>query len=255
MAPPHPLFDRLRERARRIAARFPTPDFYAVHAPAHRQSADFLREDPVVSEMRQYVSERMDDNFGHGINHAVQVTLDAGALVLIESRALGCSRRRALTLLRTIQTAGLLHDIKRTQSDHAVKGARFAARVLKAPAFSPAMVGDICHAIRSHEAFTKPRAAADPERRLIAGCLYDADKFRWGPDNFKHTIWDMVAFAGIPFEEFVARYPKGMQGLERIKGTFRTPTGKTFGPQFLEMGIDIGRELFDVIQREFSAYL
>lgn len=53
----------------------------------------------------------------------------------------------------------------------------------------------------------------------------------------------------------MARYPKGMAGLEKIKMTFRSQTGKKFGPQFIDLGLTIGRKLRDVILDEFSEYL
>jgi hypothetical protein len=50
-------------------------------------------------------------------------------------------------------------------------------------------------------------------------------------------------------------YPQGMEKIESIKTTFRTSTGQKYGPQFIDLGLSIGEELFDVIKTEFSAYL
>ena len=87
--------------------------------------------------------------------------------------------------------------------------------------------------------------------RIISNCLYDADKFRWGPDNFAHTIWDMVGFFNPPLKAFIFRYPKGMTLLKKIRGTFRSGSGKQYGPQFIDMGIAIGEELFQEILTQF----
>jgi hypothetical protein len=46
-----------------------------------------------------------------------------------------------------------------------------------------------------------------------------------------------------------------MEKLETIKTTFRTDTGKKYGPQFIDLGLAIGEELFGVIRSEFSGYL
>jgi hypothetical protein len=46
-----------------------------------------------------------------------------------------------------------------------------------------------------------------------------------------------------------------MEGLVKIKQTFRTDTGKKYGPQFIDTGISIGEELFRVINTEFRSYL
>jgi hypothetical protein len=50
----------------------------------------------------------------------------------------------------------------------------------------------------------------------------------------------------------MARYPQGMEGLEKIKTTFRTQTGKKYGPRFIDLGLAIGKKLYEVIQTEFS---
>jgi len=64
-------------------------------------------------------------------------------------------------------------------------------------------------------------------------------------------VWDMVSFYNTPLSEFLLRFPKGMEGLLKIKQTFRTQTGKAYGPEFIDIGIAIGEQLLDVIQSEF----
>ena len=87
---------------------------------------------------------------------------------------------------------------------------------------------------------------------LVSGCLYDADKFRWGPDNFADTLWCMVFYRNPTLAEFLAGYPQGLASLHRIKNTFRTITGRRYGPQFIDIGIAIGEDLLKVIKTEFS---
>jgi hypothetical protein len=36
-----------------------------------------------------------------------------------------------------------------------------------------------------------------------------------------------------------------MNGIEKIKGTFRTDTGKRYGPEFIDHGITIGKVIYD----------
>jgi len=249
------IYTRLRHRARQIAALFPTPDFYIVHASAGRQSLEFFETDHVIAGLMAFVKTQINNDFGHGMDHAAKVTIDAGTLMIIEGKAAGYAKDFTRRRLRMVQSAGLLHDIKRKHKNHASEGALLARKVLKNFPFSPDETEDICYAIRNHEAFKHQTKPGTAERELVSGCLYDADKFRWGPDNFKDTIWDMIAFSNISLSEFIAKYPKGMESLERIKHTFRTRTGKTFGPQFIEFGIGIGKKLFQVIQTEFAADL
>jgi len=116
-------------------------------------------------------------------------------------------------------------------------------------------IEDICIAIRNHEAFRDTVTVDSREGALISDCLYDADKFRWGPDNFTDTLWDMVDFKRPSLSDFLRRYPSGMESLVLIKSTFRTATGKKYGPQFIDHGITIGDELLRVITTEFASSL
>lgn len=249
------VYKRIRQRARQIAALFPTPDFYLTCEPACRRSVQFYENDRVICRLKSVVVARIENDFGHGMDHAAKVSIDAGALVLVETDAAAKVSAADRQHLRLTQSAGLLHDICRKRKNHAVEGARMARKILYDFPFSADEAEAICHAIRNHEAFQPTVGPATAECGLIAGCLYDADKFRWGPDNFTDTIWDMIAFSGMPPAEFVQRFPKGMAGLVRIRDTFRTRTGKQFGPQFIDIGIDIGHRLLQVIETEFAEYL
>ena len=250
-----PIYARLRERARQIVAGFPTPDFYRDHAQVHKTSRQYLKCDPILVELRQFVDDNLENDFGHGLQHAIKVTEDAGALMHIEGQASGYARVKLKRRIIIVQCAGLLHDIKRKMKDHARLGADHARQVLKNYPLEQEEIEDVCRAIQNHEAFKEVIHVDTPEGTLVSDCLYDADKFRWGPDNFTHTLWDMISFYNPPLEKFMARYPEGMAGLEKIKATFRTKTGKKYGPQFIDLGLAIGRKLHDVILSDFSDYL
>jgi hypothetical protein len=250
-----PIYARLRERARQIVAGLPPPDFYRDHQPAATHSRQFLKNDPILIKLRQYVSDNLVDNFGHGLEHAIKVTEDAGALMYIEGQAAGYSLEKLDRKMSIVQCAGLLHDIKRKKKDHAQLGAEHARKILKNYPLGPAEIEDVCRAIQNHEAFKDSVEIETAEGLLVSDCLYDADKFRWGPDNFTHTLWDMISVYNPPLYKFMARYPKGMAGLEKIKTTFRSQTGKKYGPQFIDLGLATGRKLHDVILTEFSEYL
>jgi hypothetical protein len=61
----------------------------------------------------------------------------------------------------------------------------------------------------------------------------------------------MARISDIPISSFVAHFPKGMDTLIRIRETFRTRTGKQYGPDFIDIGLDIGRELYRVMEKEY----
>jgi hypothetical protein len=106
-------------------------------------------------------------------------------------------------------------------------------------------------AIQNHEAFTEPTPVDSPEGQLLSDALYDADKFRWGPDNFTDTVWEMVSSRDVPLRALVAHFPKGMEGVKKIATTFRSPTGREYGPEFIEIGIAIGNRLYEELIKRF----
>ena len=245
----------LKQKAREIAAHLPTPDFYHDHAGEMEIAFRQLDQDALLVDLRRFVTERLEDDFGHGIEHALKVATDAGALVLIEGGRAGHPQPHIRRASVVCQAAGLMHDIHRKRKDHAIEGARFAREALSRFAFDTREIDAICAAIRNHEAFQRIKATPTGLAGLLSDCLYDADKFRWGPDNFTDTLWDMVAYFNPALADFVARYPGGMERLEQIKTTFRSHTGKKYGPQMIDLGIGIGKQLMTVILTEFNHML
>ena len=248
-----PIYERIREHARQFAARLPQPTFYRDFHEEARRSRHFMENDPTVSRLRWYVSETADNTFGHGFQHAEKVTLDAGILMLVECGLVGETAAGTEALLTEVQCAGLLHDVRRREKNHAARGAARAREILKDYGLTPASTAAICLAIQNHEAYQPVIECPDRESALLSGCLYDADKFRWGPDNFTHTVWEMVAFAKIPIPDFIQKYPEAMQRLAGIRDTFRTATGKKYGPEFINQGLEIGRRLMTYIENDVAS--
>lgn len=247
-----PVYLKIQQRAREIVSRFPKPDFYRNFPEANDLSLHHFNNNRHIQALKKIVDSHIDDNLGHGLQHAIKVTLDAGALSVIEGRRRGYPEKFLQRRLLLVQCAGLLHDILRKQNDHAAAGADFSQKILENFPLTPEETGDVCNAIRNHEAFKKIIKIDSAEGELISDCLYDADKFRWGPDNFTDTLWDMIAHLNPPFPVFVEKFPKGMAGLEKIKLTFRTHTGIRYGPQFIDIGIAVGKKLYQFILKEYA---
>lgn len=237
-------YDQIRALALEIVGKSALPRFYEEHAIACQISSLFFDSNPVILELKSFVEKTIDNDFGHGLKHSIKVALDAGALIVVESAHAGYSEIKRDRMLLLVQCAGLLHDIKRKQKNHAVRSAEYAYDVLKRLPLSDQEVGEICLAIKSHEAFKDIIGEFTDEGQLISDCLYDADKFRWGPDNFAHTVWEMVAFSNVPLASFMKHFPRGLSFIKKIKATFRSDTGKKFGPEFINIGISIGNELY-----------
>ena len=246
-----PIYAAIRKRACQIASHFPSPVFYKDLSSENKWSRQLLESEPLITDLRRDVAERLKNDLGHGLDHSDKVALDAGVIVIVEAKQVGYSKAAIRRHVALAQSAALLHDIQRHRPDHAKRGAEKAKQILKDYPLPQKETDLICLAIRNHEAFKRARPIQDVEGLLISNSLYDADKFRWGPDNFTDTIWHMVSFEQIPVSRFVKRYPKGLEGLARIKDTFRTDTGKSYGPQFIDLGLKIGQALYETIKIEF----
>ncbi|ACL03111.1 conserved hypothetical protein [Desulfatibacillum aliphaticivorans] len=245
------LYVRIRQRAREIGSKYPEQTFYSDHADLMTLSRKSLEDSPILIKLHNFVASVVDDDLGHGLDHCVKVTIDAGILFLIhadQKNMREMERERGLLL---VQAAGLLHDISRKEKRHAHAGALAAAEILEDFPFSQHEIDAISLAIRNHEAFHPPDPCASDMGQAISDCLYDADKFRWGPDNFTDTVWYMVSFFKSSVSMFLERYEEGIKGIVKIKETFRTDTGQQYGPEFVDAGLEIGEEIRQMLKDEF----
>ncbi len=239
-----PLYQTLRETAHRVAGTLPKPAFYESYKAVIRRADETLATDETICRCRTYLDESQLE-CAHGLYHCEAVARDAGAIVLIEARERGVDPSRIESLFTSSIIAGLLHDIKRKEQDHAVRGSMEAERILTALGMSLRERQYIADAIRNHEAFQETFDRDDAAGRLVSDALYDADKFRWGPENFTTTLWLMVDARNTPPEALHRMFREKMKGIEKIKDTFRTETGKRYGPEFIDLGITIGNAIYD----------
>jgi hypothetical protein len=244
------VYQEIRERARKIVSQYPVPEFYQQFAEASELSQRYLTRNQELQQLWKTVNSYLDDDYGHGPQHAQKVSRDAGTLIIIEGRRQGHTERFIQRHIFLTQCAGLLHDIMRKEHDHAIAGAELAADILSDFSLNAVEIRHVCNAIRNHEAFKKTIRIDSAAGELISDCLYDADKFRWGPDNFTDTLWDMIAFLKPPPPVFLKKFPRGMASLEKIKLTFRTHTGIRYGPQFIDIGIAVGKRLYRILLAE-----
>jgi len=57
---------------------------------------------------------------------------------------------------------------------------------------------------------------------------------------------------GLTPQQLIERFPWGMTGMLRIADTFRTATGRQFGPEIIETGIEIGKEIYRYLVQNFG---
>lgn len=248
-------YRQIRKRARELVQDLPEPAFYKKEADALLRSHRLFDHSKQIAELIAHLAAELDEDFGHGLFHAQKVAIEAGAIVFLECGKVDSPQMDRLMF--KAHCAGLLHDTMRKYDDHAAKGAVYAEKVLAVLEFPQDEICEIAFAIACHEAFKSHEGACPtgPDAKLLADALYDADKFRWGPDNFAHTVWDMVSYAQIPLPLFMTHYPKALKGIARIKKTFRSETGKLYGPAFIDIGLTVGKKLYTIIQTEFKPRL
>jgi hypothetical protein len=239
-----PLYQKLRDTAHRVAATLPKPAFYGLHEAVIRRADETLITSDIVRRCRMFLDESQLE-CAHGLFHCEAVARDAGAIVLIEAKQYGMARAASEALFTSAIIAGLLHDIKRKEQDHAVRGSIEAEKILSGLGMSLRERQYIADAIRNHEAFQETFDRDDSAGRLVSDALYDADKFRWGPENFTTTLWLMVDGRDTPPETLHRVFREKMKGIEKIKETFRTTTGKQYGPEFIDQGITIGNAIYE----------
>jgi hypothetical protein len=238
------LYQKLRDTAHRVAGSLPKPAFYGKHEAAVHRASDMLATNEIVRRCRTYLDASQLE-CAHGLCHCEAVARDAGAIILIEARENEIDRAGIEPLFTAAIIAGLLHDIKRKEQDHAVRGSIEAEKILAGLGMSLRERQYIADAIRNHEAFQETFDRDDVAGRLVSDALYDADKFRWGPENFTTTLWLMVEAHDTPPEALHRIFREKMKGIERIKETFRTATGRRFGPEFIDQGITIGNAIYE----------
>ena len=242
---------QLMREAERIASRHRLPEFYLQFKAPMSLARRMYFNHPLVKFLRELIRPRLRENLGHGIYHSKRVSLDSATLIYLELMSNQEPSAVIERLMMLGQLAGLLHDICRGQEKHAEAGAREAMRVLRNFPLAPDELLCIHSAIQNHEAFTQPATCPRPWAQVVSDCLYDADKFRWGPDNFTHTLWFMVDHQGLTPQELIVRFPWGMQGIARIQETFRTATGRQYGPEIIEVGMQIGKEIYHYLIKHF----
>ncbi|MBI5100520.1 MAG: hypothetical protein HZB33_01600 [Nitrospirae bacterium] len=237
------FYDRLKEKALEAARRIGQPGFYREYEKQLKESSDFFDQSVVISRCLRFLDEAKLHP-AHGISHCEKVAREAGALLRIERRRRGRGEKDEDELMLCAQIAGLFHDIKRSEEDHPLAGSLEAEKILGGFEMEGRHKRYIIAAIRNHEAFKKVMTSEDEAAGLVSDSLYDADKFRWGPDNFTATLWLITGSGMIPVKKLFECYEEKLEGILRIKETFRTETGRIYGPEFIDLGLEIGREIY-----------
>jgi hypothetical protein len=238
------LYLQLQETANRVARSLSRPLFYSRHDEAVRRSEEMLRDNELIRKCHALLDESQLE-CAHGVCHCEAVARDAGAIVLIEGNRLGIDRKAVEPLFVSAIIAGLLHDIKRREEDHAIRGSIEAEKILTTLGMDERSRSHVAYAIRNHEAFKAVCNLDDEAGCMVSDALYDADKFRWGPENFSTTLWLMVTAHNTPLEALHRTFREKMKGIEKIKETFRTATGRQYGPEFIDQGITIGNTIYE----------
>ncbi|SDN57385.1 HD domain-containing protein [Desulfonauticus submarinus] len=242
----HKIFEQLKIEAKKIASQN-MPKFYTLFVKEQRQSHAFFFDNPLIYRLREDVLPFLLDKTGHGIDHAKKVAIDASTLILLECKKLPQKTVKRLFLLA--QIAGLLHDICRYEPNHAQKGAELSLKILEEYPLDTVEKQSIAFAIQEHEAFSSQKQPKDEYQEIISAVLYDADKFRWGPDNFTTTLWEISTTKEWSPLDLKNKLPQALDFISKINTTFRTNTGMHFGPEIIECGLNIGKYMYQTLNQ------
>lgn len=235
------ILQQLRQEARELSQRR-RPVFYDHYQDELRYSKEVFFSHSLILRCREDVLPFLNDDFGHGVEHSKKVAIESGAIVLAETGGWDTDLGRHVAVLA--QLSGLMHDICRLQGEHAKQGAELSFRILRDYPVTSQDKDMIAFAIANHEAFKANRPAPDFQTDLLNGALYDADKFRWGPDNFVTTLWEICDYLEWPLGKIHERFPQGLDVVRSIADTFRTRTGQIYGPEFIDIGLELGGYLY-----------
>jgi len=243
---------KLQREAERIASKHPIPEFYTRFKAPLAIAKRLFYNSPSVVRLRAMVEPCYHEELGHGIYHSARVSIDCAALVHIETDSDRMKQVAVEHLMVIGIYAGLLHDIRRDEPNHAECGALESEKILSSFSLSKNEIACVSNAIKNHEAFGPVASSGRQWVQLISDCLYDADKFRWGADTFTHTLWHMMDHQKLSPRDLIEKFPWGMSGTLRIIETFRTPTGRQYGPEIIETGMEIGREIYRYLLQHYQ---
>ncbi len=235
-------YDSAIKLCKDIAATVGIPLFYRERKKEVDRSRKLLEDHPIARQCLTVIADN-DTPYGHGLTHAMDVAIDAGAIILIDGNDM-MDEGTIGALMHRAHIAGILHDIKRSHPDHAREGAQAADTILEELGMAQHERTAITRAIENHEAFKPVRSLENPDEQLLSDALYDADKFRWGPDNFTTMLWDIIIPRKVPLSKVIKRFPDGLAGIRKIRRTFRSETGKRYGPDFIDKGLLIGESFY-----------
>lgn len=239
------VLTELRKEAKALAAAQPVPAFYRDMESKITFAREMFFDHPLVIRLQEDVLPFLYDEYAHGIYHSKKVAIEAGAIVLNEGEIEGVSSEDMREMVLLAQFCGLLHDCCRLEEDHAQRGAETSLVILNNYPLSERSKKLITGSIARHEAFKgNPPVENDILLKILSGALYDADKFRWGPDNFSTTLWEICDYEDWTTGEIVDKFPKGLEIIKSIGSTFRTVTGNKYGPEMINQGLEIGTQLY-----------
>jgi hypothetical protein len=65
----------------------------------------------------------------------------------------------------------------------------------------------------------------------------------------------MMNHQKVEVADLFGRFPWGVDGILKIKETFRTNIGVQYGPEFIDLGVKIGKEIYQHLQRFLDSFM
>ena len=241
----------LKRRAKDLAVSRAQSAFSLECAEELTHARDLFFENPLVLRLQGDALGFLNEACGLGVEHGKRVAMDAATLVLAEPSGLSPEERRRLAVLA--EMAGLLHDALRHEDNHAEKGADLCLRILRGYPISPEERLWIAGAVARHEDGAPQLQDAPESAQLLAGAVHDADVFRFGPDIFATILWELCECDEWPLERIAGAFPQGVSRARSLADSFRTESGRRYGPSLLAEGLSLAEEYERMLGQTLAA--
>ncbi|SKA72748.1 hypothetical protein [Desulfobaculum bizertense] len=232
---------KMKNEAKAVTAQYTLPRFYRDCSSELNFCSRSFFDHPDLLRLQGDVIPFLYDDASYGVYHAKKSAIEAGAIILHEAPENDIAHHRHLAYLA--QFSGLLHGTCRLEQEHGEKGAEVALMVLKEYEISDEDRDLVAFAIRDHRPFEPRLPAPNKDAEIIANALYDAVNFRWGLDLYSTTLWEFSDYNELEFDEALALFEKSGEIIKKLDDTFRSSTGKLYGPEFLEIGTKLVTEI------------
>lgn len=236
----------LKKQSCRLARQHNLPSFYSDFAEEAAFSSDLFFNHPALLKLQDDSVAFLYDDYMFGIEHSKRLAQDACILMLAGGSGLSSQESRHTGLLA--QVAAMIRDIECAggESDRT-----HGSAVTLLEGCNSLTSDEKKLVARASTCRSRPDFSALPESdqlRALAYSLHDAYWFRFGPDIFSTVMWIYCDYNQLSPAELVERFEVGVEDARYASDGFLTETGKKYGPEILQAGVEQGETMLKLLR-------